>query len=447
MQAIELTELYRNHLRSVEARYARALAEAEFDAVIVHSGTPKKRTDFDDQTFPLRPTPEFHLWAPLTEPDCFIVFETGKRTQLVWPKCKSFWERPAPPDATHFLETLDVRRVDEPSIDEFTGKRVAWYGEDTARARSLGIPDAAMNVPSLVAALDGGRVLKTPYELACLAEANRLAAKGHEAVRLAFAGGVHSELELHLAFLGATRQDDQETPYKNIVALGRNGAVLHHVSYGRDATRAGSLLLDAGACFLGYCSDITRTWARREPGTDGSAGSAFASLVLAMEAMQQNLVAQIRVGLPYEDLHDASHRALSALLVEAGIAKGSAEAIEQIGVSRAFYPHGLGHSIGLVTHDVGCASLSPRKDNPFLRNTALIEESQVFTIEPGLYFIEPLLAELRAKPEGKQVNWTTVEALAPFGGIRIEDDVVVLSSGQGVRNLTREVLPVGGAAV
>lgn len=447
MDTASLSLLYQDHVRSVSARYAGALGEAGFDAVIVHSGTPKKRTELDDQYFPLRPTPEFHLWAPLTEPDCFVVFEIGKKTQLVWPECKSFWERPAPPDATYFTTMLDVRRVDEPDLSALGGggKRVAWYGEDTARAAKLGIAPEAVNPPALVAALDRGRVLKTPYEIACLAEANRIAALGHEAVRKAFAGGARSELELHLAFLGATRQDDQETPYKNIVALGRNGAVLHHVSYGRDTTRAESLLLDAGACYLGYCSDITRTWARGEAGNGGSAGSAFAALVLAMEAMQKRLVAKVAVGMPYEELHDESHRQLSAILVEAGVAKGSPEEIDAKGVSRAFYPHGLGHSLGLVTHDVGCASLRPRADNPFLRNTSRIAEGQVFTIEPGLYFIEGLLAELRGKPESSLVDWNTVEALAPYGGIRIEDDVLVLD--KGIRNFTRDVLPIGGATV
>jgi Xaa-Pro dipeptidase len=442
-----LAALYREHVRAVEARYAEALAAAGFDAVVVHSGTPKKRTEFDDQFFPLRPTPEFHLWAPLTEPDCFIVFQTGRQTRLVWPECKSFWERPAPPDATYFLAELDVQRVDEPDVKELSaaGARVAWVGEDTARASKLGVATERVNPAALVAALDRGRVTKTRYEIACLAEANRIAALGHEAVRVAFAGGARSELELHLAFLGATRQDDQETPYKNIVALGRNGAVLHHVSYGRDATRAESLLLDAGATFLGYCSDITRTWARAESSTGGSAGTAFAALVLGMEALQKRLVARIAVGMPYEALHDESHRQLSALLVESGLAKGSAEEVDKEGVSRAFYPHGLGHSLGLVTHDVGCASAKPRADNPFLRNTSSIAEGQVFTIEPGLYFIDGLLAELRAKPAAKLVDWNLVEALRPFGGIRIEDDVLVLP--QGVRNFTRDVLPIGGATV
>ena len=445
MDTENLSQLYRDHIRTVEARYAAALAATGFDVVIVHSGTPKKRTELDDQYFPLRPTPEFHLWAPLTDPDCFVVFESGKKAQLVWPECKSFWERPAPPNATHFMATLDVRRIDQPDLAAFTGKRVAWYGEDVARASTLGIAADGLNPPALVTALDRGRILKTPYEMVCLAEANRLAALGHEAVRKAFAGGACSEFELHLAFLGATRQDDQETPYKNIVALGRNGAVLHHVSYGRDATRAASLLLDAGACYLGYCSDITRTWARGDAGHGGSAGSAFAGLVLAMEAMQKRLVAKVAVGMPYEELHDESHRQLSVILVEAGIARGSAEEFDARGVSRAFYPHGLGHSLGLVTHDVGCASLRPRADNPFLRNTSSVAEDQVFTIEPGLYFIDGLLAALRGKPEGKLVDWNMVEALTPYGGIRIEDDVQVLA--HGVRNFTREVLPIGGATV
>jgi Xaa-Pro dipeptidase len=433
-----LSRLYADHVRTIEERYAKALAASGFDAVVVHSGTPKKRTEFDDQFFALRPTPAFQHWAPLYEPDCFVVVEPGKKTVLTWPECTSFWERPAAPEATWFMTVLEVRREEKPELP--AGKRVAWVGEDAARAGQLGLADEAINPPGLSKALDALRTTKTPYEVACLAEANRRAALGHDAVRRAFAGGERSELELHLAFLAATRQDDPETPYKNIVALGRNAAVLHHIAYGRDATRAASILLDAGATFMGYCSDITRTWTK----PDGSAGATFAGLVTAFEAMQKRLVARVAIGMPYEELHDESHRQVSAILKDAGVARGSVEEIDQKGVSRAFYPHGLGHSLGLQTHDVGCAVVKPRADNPFLRNTSVIAEDQVFTIEPGLYFIDGLLAALRAKPEGKLVDWNLVEALAAFGGIRIEDDVLVTRSG--VRNLTREVLPEGGGA-
>ncbi|MBN9159487.1 MAG: Xaa-Pro dipeptidase, partial [Myxococcales bacterium] len=341
--------------------------------------------------------------------------------------------------STAFMHVLDVRRVATPELP--AGKRVAWIGDDVARAEALGIASDDRNPTKLLAALDRLRTTKTGYEIACLVEANRRAALGHEAVRRAFAEGDHAELDLHLLYLRTTRQDDPETPYKNIVATGRNASILHHVSYGRDATRAESLLLDAGATCLGYCSDITRTWVK----TGGAASAAFIAILDGMEAMQKRLVAQISAGAPYEDLHDESHRQVSAILKEAGIVKASADEIDGKAISRIFYPHGLGHSLGLQTHDVGCAVVKPKTENPFLRNTSKIAEGQVFTIEPGLYFVDSLLAPLRGSPEGKLVDWNLVEALSPLGGIRIEDDVLVTSSG--TRNFTREVLPVGGSAL
>jgi Xaa-Pro dipeptidase len=209
------------------------------------------------------------------------------------------------------------------------------------------------------------------------------------------------------------------------------------VSYAKKAQPAQSLLLDAGACFAGYCSDITRTWVKG----GGSAADAFGRLLAGMEAMQQRLCAAVRTGMPYEELHDRSHREMAQVLRDAGISRLSTDELVARGVTRAFYPHGLGHSLGLQCHDVGCALRPPRADNPYLRNTTEIAEGQVFTIEPGLYFIDALLAPLRSSPD---IDWKLVDALARLGGIRIEDDVVV--QAEGIRNLTREVLPEGGGA-
>jgi Xaa-Pro dipeptidase len=432
--------LYPDHVRQQERTYAEALREAGFDAVVIHSGTAQKKTSFDDQYWPVRPTPFFHHWVPLYDAACFLVVAPGTKTRLYWPACHAvdFWERPAPPESDAFLNVLDVRRSATP---ELPAGKVAWIGDDVARADALGIASENRNPPKLLAVLDRLRTTKTAYEIACLVEANRRAALGHEAVRRAFAEGDHAELDLHLLYLRTTSQDDPETPYKNIVATGRNASILHHVSYGRDATRAESLLLDAGATCLGYCSDITRTWVK----TSGTASTTFIALLAGMEAMQKRLVARITAGAPYEELHDESHRQVSAILAEAGVVKASPDEIDGKGISRVFYPHGLGHSLGLQTHDVGCAVVKPKAENPFLRNTSRIAEGQVFTIEPGLYFIDTLLAPLRAKPEGKLVDWNLVEALAPLGGIRIEDDVLVTASGS--RNFTREVLPVGGGTL
>lgn len=423
---------YFDHVRGLTTAYGIALAKVGFDAALVHSGSLVRKTSFDDQDWPLRPTPHFQHWLPLAEPDCFIVVRGDRKPLLLRPRVTSFWEtRPEPP-ATFFFEAFDVVDVEswERARDHLGAGRVAFVGERDDKSFGLA-RDAA-----LLAALDALRTTKTPYEIACLAEANRVAALGHDALRAAFAAGETNELRLHLLYLETTQQDDPETPYKNIVASGKNAATLHHVTYRKDSSGAPSLLVDAGATHFGYASDITRTHVREQ----GAASQTFAALVAAVDAMQRRLCSAIRSGERYEALHDESHRQTSAILRELGLVRElSVEAIDGRGISRAFYPHGLGHSLGLQTHDVGCALVAPRADNPFLRNTSIVLPGQVFTIEPGLYFIASLLRPLRAGEFANYIDWPLVDALAPLGGVRVEDDVLV-EAGR-IRNFTREVLP------
>jgi Xaa-Pro dipeptidase len=442
MDLATLARLHREHVDALAAQYAKVLREAELDAVAIHSGTAQKKSAFDDQYWPLRVVPHFQHWAPLAQPDCAIVVQPGKRPKLAWQRAFDFWEAPRAPETDHFVESFDVVEITkvEAVEDLLPDGRVAFVGEDTTRAERWGIRQ--VNPEGLVKALDALRVKKTPYEVMCLAEANRRASAGHRAVLDVFRAGEASELDLHLLYLRATAQDDPETPYKNIVALNEHASTLHHVTYTKHAvTAAGapaqSLLVDAGAMFQGYGSDVTRTHVK---GT-GATAAAFAALVAGVEAMQQRLCARVAIGAPYEELHDESHRQVAAILRDVGVASLSEAELVDRGVTRAFYPHGLGHSLGLQTHDVGCALMKPREDNPFLRNTSRIEVGQVFTIEPGVYFIEPLLAPLRAKDVAKGIDWKLVGELAKLGGVRIEDDVVVVEGATTTRNLTREVLP------
>jgi Xaa-Pro dipeptidase len=439
-----LTQLHRAHVNDLAARYATALRENETDVVVIHSGSLRKRSEFDDQYWPLRPVPHFQHWAPLAQPDCAIVVEAGRAPRLAWLKAFDFWEQPHAPETDHFVASFDVvetMRVEDVKELLVAGKRAAFVGEDASRAALWGID--RVNPESLVKALDALRTTKTPYEVHCLEEANRRAASGHKAVLDVFRGGDASELDLHLLYLRTTAQDDPETPYKNIVALNAHAATLHHVSYAKHPSGAAaqSLLVDAGASYQGYCSDVTRTWVK---GT-GATASAFASLVAGVEAMQQRLCAQIAIGAPYEALHDESHRQVAGVLRDVGIASLSESELVEHGVTRAFYPHGLGHSLGLQCHDVGCALMKPRADNPFLRNTSRIGVGQVFTIEPGIYFIEPLLAPLRGRQDvARGIDWKLVAELSALGGVRIEDDIVVTGGGKTTRNLTRAFLPAGG---
>jgi Xaa-Pro dipeptidase len=429
-------------------RYATVLAGAEVDAVVIHSGSALKRSEFDDQYWPLRPTPHFQHWLPLAQPDCALIIRPGQRPVLAWLKSTSYWETPQEPDSRFFERAMDVRSVDD--LDGIkalvpSSGRVAFVGEARAQAEKLGIAAERVNPATLVGPLDRLRALKTRYEVTCLAEANRKAAAGHAAALAAFRAGGASELEIHLRFLEATGQDDPETPYKNIVAEGPHAATLHHVSYDKRPSPRGaqSLLVDAGATYMGYCSDITRTWVRGE----GAVASAYGHLVDRVEKMQQRLCGTIKLGLPYEELHEESHRQAAEILRDVGIAKGDVGELVKANVTRSFYPHGLGHSLGLQCHDVGCALVKPKENNPYLRNTSIIGERQCFTVEPGVYFIDGLLDKLRASPQASLIDWDLVKELRVMGGVRIEDDIVV-TGGEGgtdvARNLTREVLPVGG---
>jgi Xaa-Pro dipeptidase len=431
---VTLTASYSKHLEQLQRGYEAALAATGYDAVVLCSGAPASKNRFDDQSWPLSPTPAFTHWCPLAEADAYVVVRPGKRPSLVRTVTDDFWETVAPPESDHFLGSFELADVAPGRAgDTLPAGKVAVITRD---------PDAAaagdranVNPPALVGALDALRTHKSAYEIALQAEATRRAVRGHRAAAARFASGEPvSELELHLAYLGASAQDDAWTPYKGIVALGAHAAVLHYVAY-QTAQVAGdtSLLVDAGARYLGYGSDITRTYAR---GTSPAARR-FGELIARLDAVQQEICTRVAPGKPYEDLHDDSHRLIADMLLALGIARGSAAEIVDRGITRALFPHGLGHSLGVTTHDVGMKPRAPRPANPFLRNTSVIEVGQVFTIEPGVYFIDALLEPLRADPDrGKLVDWKLVDELRPFGGIRIEDNVVVEAAG--VRNLTRE---------
>lgn len=437
---LQLAQLYARHIAHLGQRYGEILQRHRVDAVVLHSGVARSRSTHDDQAWSLRVTPHFAHWLPLQVADCAVIVRPAARPTLVWSQPGSFWEGPPAPEHSLFADHMDIQvAVTADDLRAALPKgRCAWVADGRDPP-----PDGAEAASAeLLADLAEVRVHKTAYEVACIAEANARAASGHDALRQAFAAGGSVELDLHLRYLLATRQDDPETPYKNIVALGEHAAVLHHVSYGRAASEqtATSLLVDAGATCMGYHADITRTWVRGR----GTGSDVFAALVAGLERNQLQLCEGVKIGRMYEDLHDESHLRLGRLLREVGLVRSQPEETVAKDITYAFYPHGLGHSLGLQTHDVGCARIVPRQDNPWLRNTRAIEVGQVFTIEPGVYFIPALLEPLRQGRHAALVNWPLVDELLPFGGVRIEDDLHV--GAAHVDNLTRTVLPQGGGA-
>jgi Xaa-Pro dipeptidase len=421
---------YPDHVAHLQRSTEAILAAQKYEALVLCSGTPQSKNRFDDQSWPLSVTPAFAHWCPLAEADAYVVIRAGRTPTLVRTIVDDFWETTSPPESDHFWSSFDVVTVGPGHAgDVLPGGKVAVITRDPGQA-----PPGDVNPPALIAALDAVRTKKTAYEIECLAEATRRAVRGHRRTEEAFQAGPVSELGIHLAYLDASEQDDQWTPYKNIVALGAHSAVLHYVAYEKTKVAGEtSLLVDAGARCNGYGSDITRSYVR------GSSAQAkrFGELLSRMDRLQLEVIARIKPGKLYEDLHDDTHRLLADVLRDLGIGKGSSSDLVDRGITRVFFPHGLGHSLGVITHDVGMKLRPPRENNKFLRNTSAIEAGQVFTIEPGFYVIDALLAPLKDDERGKLVDWKLVDELRPFGGIRIEDNVVV-EGESGTRNLTRE---------
>jgi Xaa-Pro dipeptidase len=440
-----LKALYLDHVQAC-ARTALTVAQRHgFDGLLLHSGRVLPKSRFDDQDHPFRVLPMAAYFAPTLHPGSFLLLRPGRRAELFLPRKTDFWEDPAEAIDASIQDAFDVCLDKDPvgrAASACEHHRVAVLTEDPESQDGLPIEDDQINPRELIAELNEIRTRKTDYEIACLAHANRLAVPGHLAVRSAFFEGERSELALHLLYLQATAQDDSETPYKNIIALGRSGAVLHHIKY-QTRTDARSLLIDAGATYRGYNSDITRTYVADDNTQDSPI---FRNLVSRMERLQESVIQLIETNLPYETLHDIANGLLSEVLVDVGIFRGSASDAVDLGVTRGFFPHGLGHHLGIQVHDVAGLPSSPRPENRWLRNTRTIQPRQVFTIEPGLYFIDHLIDALRVSSARDKIDFDLVDRLHPFGGIRIEDNILVLAEDAATktRNLTREAFATTG---
>jgi Xaa-Pro dipeptidase len=391
-----LGALYAGHLETVTARHDHALDQAGASHVVVYSGNPSLAF-LDDYHYPFKANPHFVSWAPLTTlPFSYIVYTPGEMPVLIYYQPHDYWHVvPGAPDgywASHF----DIRVVH--SIDDVVAhlpedrEKCIAIGEFHDEAVAFGIdrinPNTAVNI------LHYARGVKTEYELAVMRLAAERGATGHAAAEAAFREGM-SEFDIHRAYCKAVSHTDSELPYGNIIALNNHGAVLHYTDLERQAPETiKSFLIDAGAQVHGYASDITRTYSNGD--------QRFQELIDRMDAMEL-----------------------------------------AIGVTSAFFPHGLGHLLGIQVHDVGGHQenesgtiIDPPSGHPFLRLTRILEEDMVLTIEPGLYVIDMLLENLRGTPAETHVNWDTVDWLRPYGGVRVEDDVRVTANGS--ENLTRD---------
>ncbi len=435
MRGSSLDQLYAAHLDRLMRRTDRSLEASGFEALVIHAGRAPIQF-LDDQDYPFKVNPQFKAWVPITDnPRCILVYSPGNRPTVLFYQPNDFWHKSATlPAAAWTAEVNLVAMDDESKAAAHWAKlgRVAFIGP-----RCL-MPDAdpkCINPQGLMALLDYERAVKTPYELECLREASELGARGHAAALAAFNRG-GSEYDAHMSYLQACKQREEELPYNNIVAYNENAAVLHYQHLERAAPAPlRSFLIDAGAQYRGYASDITRTHAR--------GGGRFADLVQAMDGAQQTLCSAIIAGRDFCDVHLSAHRILGDVMQQIGLTKLPGQAALECGVTSTFFPHGIGHLLGLQVHDVGGVMADSQgalrerpKGHPFLRLTRMLEPGVVVTVEPGIYLIESLLAAAHADERRSHIDWAVAEELKPFGGVRIEDNVATTQDKP--ENMTRD---------
>ncbi len=439
----KLAPLYHEHIKILQKRAREILARTQLDALLIHSGE-SLRIFLDDGYYPFKVNAHFKAWVPVTKvPNCWLWIDGVNKPKLWFYSPVDYWHSVEPlPNGywTDEIAMIHLANAEDISakLNGLPKQNVAYIGEQAERAKSLGILDHNINSKVVLDYLNYHRSYKTDYELACMREAQKTAVNGHQAAYEAFLSGV-SEFEINLFYLMATGHRDTDVPYDNIIALNENAAVLHYNTLRQKTpSEIRSFLIDAGAEYNGYAADITRTYSAKS-------NNDFASLIKDLNEEQQAIIGTIKAGTRYSDYHLNMHRRIARILKKHDIIHGiSEEGMVEKGLTIPFFPHGLGHPLGLQVHDVAGfmqddsgTHLAAPVMHPYLRCTRILEPRMVLTIEPGIYFIETLLAQWRESEDSQHFDWKKIDMLKSYGGIRIEDNIVI-HDGK-IENMTRDL--------
>ncbi|KAG6463381.1 hypothetical protein O3G_MSEX013838 [Manduca sexta] len=283
------------------------------------------------------------------------------------------------------------------------------------------------------------RVIKTPEELEVMRYVCKVSSDAHKQVMLYAKPGL-MEYQCESVFLDHCYRVGgcRHVSYTCICGSGDNGATLH---YGHAAApnskriEDGDMcLFDMGGNYAGYAADITCSFPANGKFTDEQK-----LIYEAVLAARDAVIREAKPGVMWDEMHLTANRAMLEHLKQGGLLEGEVEDMIKAGVHGTLQPHGLGHLLGLDVHDVGgyLPACPPRPAGPLarLRTARRLQPGMVLTIEPGCYFIPRLLNAAQNHPEqSKFFNWVKMSKYRKFGGVRIEDDVVITE--RGVENLT-----------
>ena len=448
-------------LRARRRRVETEWSGVEFDGPVLIPASLPIPIDGTDQFHEFHAHPEFQYLTGVAEPGAALTWEPDAGWTLFAPSLSVedlVWMS-APPSPEELASSTGVSR----SVDrsELAGWLESRRGRDVALLGSRDIEQRAAeygveNWSTLEAVVDEdsterlGKALaelrraKDSVELDRMTRAVDAAVAGHLAAqRLARHGLTERALQIEME-AEFFRQGGARTAYGSIVGSGPNSAILHGTPGERIMSDGELVLIDAGAEIEGYASDVTRTF---------PVSAAFSGiqrdLYNVILAAQQEAIAGASPGVEYKSLHLQASATIAQGLVDAGILRGSVEDLVAADAHALFFSHGLGHMLGLSTHDCGGYLEGRVPEDRFglayLRADLPLAPGYVVTIEPGVYFVPALLNDpARRERYAEMVDWDVVDGMLDFGGIRIEDDVLITAEGNEVMS---DALPSAAAEI
>ncbi|KAK3065490.1 hypothetical protein LTS18_006201 [Coniosporium uncinatum] len=443
----------KQHARSVAARL-------NVDAGLIYlPGTQTQYLEDSDQPIPFRQRRYFYYLSGVDERDCHLTYDIGSdRLTLFVPAIdpkRVIWTGHGSTKEEAY-ERYDVDCVAySGSVQEVVqewmgrcreGKVYVLHPSQTATPGDEKLE--RVDTSKLVGAIDACRVIKDEHEIELIRRANQVTAEAHKAV-LKNINKFESEAQVEGLFLdtcvaeGAKRQ-----AYDPIAASGENAATLHYTKNDESLQGRQLMVLDAGCEWECYASDVTRTFPLAGDWPSKESKNIY-ELVLKM---QMACIERLKPGVRFLELHHLAHQIAIKGLLELGVLRGgSVDDIVTAGTSLAFFPHGLGHHVGLEVHDVSGVpinSLEKSQEQRLMPTSMLcgaaaqallaageLEEGMVLTVEPGIYFSRFALENyLKNEEHAKFIDKDVVQKYIPVGGVRIEDNLLITS--KGYENLT-----------
>ncbi|MBL8728196.1 MAG: aminopeptidase P family protein [Planctomycetes bacterium] len=442
-----------------KARRRQLLATIDTPVLLMAGGWISR--NYPANWSPFRADSTFLFFFPQPEPNAAALFDPKDGSVTLFlderTQADALWHGPVPSFAD-VKRALGVTRVEKRA----DLKRLVAKQCGTRKVRTLAIADQRATAEAraitgdkvdffdssrvgdqdLLLAIAKLRNHRAPDELAEMRQAAAVTREAHTVAMARTRPGIY-EQELVGHVEGTFVRHGCVPAYNTILSV--RGEVLHNTTHANLLHDTDVVLLDAGAEMAsGYCADVTRAWP-----VSGRFSPEARDVYDVVLAAEQAAIAAVKPGVRYRDLHLLSARVLSDGLVQMGLMHGDADALVESGAHAMFFPHGVGHLLGLDVHDMEAfgdlvaygpgRKRSKQFGTAYLRLDLDLEAGMCFTIEPGIYFVPAILRDPAFRKQFKgQVDFAraehflTMNSLRGFGGIRIEDDVLCTKSGPEV---------------